>query len=552
MDYRQRILALAEQLEAIGIEHQVPPHIIEQNRAARSEIEEFRILIPLIGTFNAGKSTLLNTYLGRDVLPTDFLPETSIAAELRYGETEEVVAYKKDGTAARYSLDELKSISSRTYSHVQVTLRSDALKRLDNIVLVDMPGLDSSLEEHNQAILSYVRKGVFYLILTEAEYGLKESVLDFLKELNIYDMDCAVLISKTDQKLPEDIRAIARQAAETASNVTGFEVQVGQVSSKRGDLADFTKLLASLEQPSILVDHLEPKAIELAEQVKNDLELRLRHYRLDHSEIDEKMKRLEKSLTQLEKEVELESGRVSKQFGSSTVAEIQEDIRNAMLDNVETLARAAKGGPEPFKRLLNQTLRPVLVHAVESRVTDILSSSYRHISARQAQIADELDLNTIDPSTAETSLLEKVTDTLSSPAFRTLIGGMAILTAVVAPWLELLLFFAPDIIKLFLNTEKRLQQTIETQVIPEVLERLHPNIVRALEDVNAQFRQQLGESLHARQQDIIASLEQAKQDKILAEEEEDQYVFRLEQAIGAVNEVLAAIRKERNSLVAVG
>lgn len=550
MNYRENLISLLEQVKEKGLKNQVAPHILEQNESTEAEIINFRILVPLIGTFNAGKSTLLNTFLQRDVLPTDFLPETAIAAELRYGTHEHIVGFKKNGEMESFELGSIKSITSKDFSHIHVYLRSDALQELNNIVLVDMPGIDSALQEHNNAILSYIRNGVYYVVLTESEYGLKDSVLDFLKELNVYEMDCSILISKSDQKLPSDLESIVKLAAQTAENLAGYTIDVGHVSAKTGNIDFFHHTLASLNQPELLVKHLEPKALEVVDRVYRDLQIRYKHHTLDIAEIEEKIKQFERSLIQLENEVEAESRNIAQTFGYQTVTEIQDDVRLALMDNLETLTRSVKGGEESFKKTLNQILRPVLVHSIESRVSAVLSNSYDKINRKNIEIEELLELSSFEQS--EGHYLEKFVDTISNPAFRAMIGGVAILTAIVAPWLEVLLFFAPDIIKLFINQEKRIREHLETNVIPEILEKLQPEVIRSLEDVNQQFMQQLQSDLAKRQIDIKASLEQAKQDKWEAKENDDRFLNNLKESIEELEAIRKQIVEKRNNLVHMG
>ena len=40
------------------------------------------IKVPFVGDFNAGKSSLINSMLGIDILPTNILPETAVSYEL--------------------------------------------------------------------------------------------------------------------------------------------------------------------------------------------------------------------------------------------------------------------------------------------------------------------------------------------------------------------------------------------------------------------------------------------------------------------------------------
>ena len=48
------------------------------------EIKKQELLVPVIGNFSAGKSSLINEFLGEKSLSVAITPETSIATELRY------------------------------------------------------------------------------------------------------------------------------------------------------------------------------------------------------------------------------------------------------------------------------------------------------------------------------------------------------------------------------------------------------------------------------------------------------------------------------------
>ena len=55
-------------------------------------IEQAELIVPVVGGFSAGKSTLINSFLGSDLLPTAITPETALATELRYSSTDYIEA----------------------------------------------------------------------------------------------------------------------------------------------------------------------------------------------------------------------------------------------------------------------------------------------------------------------------------------------------------------------------------------------------------------------------------------------------------------------------
>lgn len=53
------------------------------------KVLETELVVPVIGAFSAGKSSLLNTLIGQNVLPVGIAPETELATELRYSAEEQ-------------------------------------------------------------------------------------------------------------------------------------------------------------------------------------------------------------------------------------------------------------------------------------------------------------------------------------------------------------------------------------------------------------------------------------------------------------------------------
>jgi len=70
----------------------------------RLQDEKFRIIV--VGTYNAGKSTVVNSILERKLLPTDHLPATDIVTEIHFSINEKVEIHFRDNAVV--PLDKLK------------------------------------------------------------------------------------------------------------------------------------------------------------------------------------------------------------------------------------------------------------------------------------------------------------------------------------------------------------------------------------------------------------------------------------------------------------
>lgn len=197
--------------------------------------EDKYVKVPFVGDFNSGKSSLLNSFLGRDILPTNILPETAVAYEIYFSENErlELVA---DGNVKKTSssLDDIKTFSVTPSDIVRVYVNNADVKSLNDkgVVLVDMPGIDSGIEAHNNAILNYIKEGTVFMLFNDAENGtLRSSTVSFINEIKQYGLSVHLFVSKADKKPADEIAQIKAQFEQTAKALIKADAQVGVTSA---------------------------------------------------------------------------------------------------------------------------------------------------------------------------------------------------------------------------------------------------------------------------------------------------------------------------------
>lgn len=172
------------------------------------------VKVPLVGIFSAGKSSALNIYVKKPgLLPVDTTPETAVAYELYYSTDERVELYRSGELIAKTAVIEIKSLPVQPGDVALVYVDSQPVKQLQDrgIILVDMPGIGSGNQNHDEAIMNYIEFGTAFIMLMDAEQGaLKGSTLQFVEELKKYSIKSAFLISKIDKKPASDIQDIYR------------------------------------------------------------------------------------------------------------------------------------------------------------------------------------------------------------------------------------------------------------------------------------------------------------------------------------------------------
>ena len=93
------------------------------------KINNTELIVPVVGGFSAGKSTLINQFLGENILSIALTPETALATELRYSENSYIKAIKKDDTFDKYEISEIDIIKekAKNYKYIKLYLNNPTL-----------------------------------------------------------------------------------------------------------------------------------------------------------------------------------------------------------------------------------------------------------------------------------------------------------------------------------------------------------------------------------------------------------------------------------------
>lgn len=221
----QRHLCAAQPtLHALFGRYAFPTEKLDQLAA---QAEHFVVRVPVVGSFSAGKSTLLNALLGERLLGVGVDPETSVPAELRYAAAPRYLAQYADGRTVpltaehvQHNADHLADL--RPDGYLQVGVPAERLAALPHLCLVDMPGWGAGSENHGKAIGGYVWRSLAYCVVVSAEEGcLHDSLKTALAELKLDTMPVIVIITKADKKPAAEIDQVMAQVGEAVRKIIG-------------------------------------------------------------------------------------------------------------------------------------------------------------------------------------------------------------------------------------------------------------------------------------------------------------------------------------------
>ena len=503
----------------------------EKMSKVQTELDEFVLKILFVGSFSAGKSALINAMLQRELLEENQRPETAIASELLFGDEEYIEAVQ--GTKCdKYSIDDSAQIDLNKYSHLVWHINSPILKELDGTVLVDMPGFNSGIKEHNKAIFQYVGNGNAYILVIDCEDGgIKQSEVSFINEIKSYNNNLALAITKADLKMPKDVEQIKSRIISDAENLFIGSVPVETVSREFDDTPQKMKsLIQSFDRNIILLNQFRPIVDEVGVKCIQSLTTYKKSLNLDVSEFDDRIRQHEKEKKHLSDKLRKEQKKLENDFTNHVTPSILADVKNSLYQNTDTLLSAMKSGGNNFSMAVNNILRPVLINSTQKYVDQSFEQFIQQIDIGQNVFDSSIE--NIASESAEkfqkaSGALSKIVQTSDkfNGLYKAVTTVLSVATSFVAPWLELIIIFLPDILKLFSKgtQESGMRRKLTEEIIPQICSQLRPEIENSLVQMKDEMLEQVNEQFAELIDSEVEALETAKKEKadLSAKNEDD-------------------------------
>ena len=320
MESLNRIIEIAESLEQKSIAERL--RAIDE----RTQNPSAQLILPLIGEFSAGKTSLINALTDSKVLEIASRPTTATLYQIFFGSTEnKAVALTAEGESVELQLDSMKNEELLKYP--TVNLFDTSTKVPKDIIFVDTPGLSSPDPKHREVLISILPRVDAILLTVDANQPITRSLLAFVKEMRLAEKPIYLILNKTDTKSTgelQDLKAgIARDIDLPIDSVVCTSASTGGVSELQQLL---TKIQGQKMQIIAKVDALRTK--ELIGELRSFIAEILRSSS-SPKELKEAVRAQERELERLQSNIRQLMERVEEKL-SDKVDETQSSLRTQL------------------------------------------------------------------------------------------------------------------------------------------------------------------------------------------------------------------------------
>lgn len=221
--------ALAELREVLGKLDTDPDDLAALDRST-AQLDELFLLV-VVGEFNAGKSAFINAFLGHRLLEEGVTPTTAGIHLIRHGASDAP-------RPTRRSFEEVTA----------------PVELLREVHIVDTPGTNAILREHETLTRNYIPRSDMVLFVTSADRPFTESERAFLQTIREWGKKVVVVINKVDiLESPDDAARVREFVARGARDLLGEEPEIFSLSARKalkakteaaGDPEEAARLLA--------------------------------------------------------------------------------------------------------------------------------------------------------------------------------------------------------------------------------------------------------------------------------------------------------------------
>lgn len=357
------------------------------------------LIVPLVGEFSAGKTTIVNALTDSKALESASKPTTATIYTIHFASDScSAVVHNSDGTTRQVSeISELKNEQLKDAVVVDVFDTSRTVP--ESIVIVDTPGLSSQDIKHRQTLVDFMPQADAILLVSDINQGITRSLADFASTIALSKRPIYLVFSQCDTKSEEDIkRSKEYHLKNTELPLNG----VVCISAKSGRIEELSTLLSELQhnKTAILKRVNEERCKAIAKEMISRIDTLL-NSSVSDSSTDEAIRQQQSNLNKIKRQISSLSDSISSELNG-----IQREVSRKFEDKIfESLDSIVAGKSENYDSEAISAINnnaSLLLNEYKNQIVDLLGAKIKEFSRKEESLSLEglqsLDLSQLSIS----------------------------------------------------------------------------------------------------------------------------------------------------------
>lgn len=213
--------------------------------AKKQKAADCPLVLPLVGEFSSGKTTLINSLTDSKALETATKPTTATIFEVHFGAAKSKAIVLDDNGQSTEVTDIAALKNSELGSKTVVTVFDTSTKVPSSIVLVDTPGLSSPDPRHRQTLIDFLPSADAVLLVADINAQLTRSLTEFVKTMSLTKKRLFLVLTKTDTKSKSEVEASRKYIED---NLHVGKNNIVCVSAEKSDIGELLNLFGTIQK----------------------------------------------------------------------------------------------------------------------------------------------------------------------------------------------------------------------------------------------------------------------------------------------------------------
>jgi GTPase Era involved in 16S rRNA processing len=207
--FLSRIREICDQFHIVSLKRQI--------EACESLLQQDQLIdVAILGQFKSGKSSFLNSLVGKPILPVGVIPVTTTITRLQYGKRERAIVRHFDGQEIDVDIGTVEEFTSEAQNPANeknvevVDIELPSLEKYAGLRLVDTPGLGSIFKYHIETSENWLPEVGTALLAISSDRPLAEDDLQLIRGLRTHTPKIVLLLTKVDLLSQEQQKEVVR------------------------------------------------------------------------------------------------------------------------------------------------------------------------------------------------------------------------------------------------------------------------------------------------------------------------------------------------------